>query len=390
MLIFPFLPLLLFFSLKVSKLKGTRKKMNIHLSSLVFVWLLPLTSCIAMTTQQKHNLGTADDRLATQEASTQGSGPPQSEVTTDVHLKRSPQTFTPTIQKEAAPTFFTWPERNESELAGNATAGPAQVSAGPRSPTTAGTSAGTSPPPSTEASSTSRSTHATSIPMPPLTRTTALVPTTTTPRKQSTNKAGMLPTGQPETTTTTHAAKPQKTKAVLGKKAKPDSNHGAVVGWIIGGTLVLMMLSFPVIYIKKRKLNKQQMTTKDWAGPSPFIENSEGDGQDRARSSQRISHFSFLPQRLSRRLSLLPETEEEMEDINPGTTFGDRHQQASTAQQDVQGRKGAAKTHVSPDVKGTSVQAASPHVDAPTSPTLEAASLSDHRPANGVGEPAQG
>lgn len=47
-------------------------------------------------------------------------------------------------------------------------------------------------------------------------------------------------------------------------------------------------------------------------------------GQAELRSNNRISLSSFLPQRLSKRLSLLPETEEEMEDLTPGSTFGDK------------------------------------------------------------------
>lgn len=212
---------------------------------------------------------------------------------------------------------------------------------------------------------------------------------TTAPPTQSTNKPGVLPS---PTTTTKDATKPQKKKAAPGKQASFESNHGVVVGWVVGGALVLMMLSFLLIYIRKRKLSEQQVTAKNWAGPSPFIENGQDDGQDGPRSSNRISLSSFLPQRMSRQLSLLPEAEEELEDIIPGSTFGDRHQEASSAQQGAgqedPGREGGGAA--SPDVKEESVLAASPQTDTPASPGLEAVSLTDPLPPNGVGETAQG
>lgn len=123
-----------------------------------------------------------------------------------------------------------------------------------------------------------------------------------------------------------------------GKKSVKVDGNGAVVAWVIGATLVLMMLSFLFIYIKKRKLKEQQITSKNWAGPSPFIENGEDSGQAKPHSSNRISLSSFLPLRASRRLSLLPEADEELEDVGPGSTFGDRQREASSAQQVAGGR----------------------------------------------------
>uniref|UniRef100_A0A3B4YKL0 Uncharacterized protein n=1 Tax=Seriola lalandi dorsalis TaxID=1841481 RepID=A0A3B4YKL0_SERLL len=118
-------------------------------------------------------------------------------------------------------------------------------------------------------------------------------------------------------------------------KEKPNRgvSHGKAVAWIIGGALVLMMVGFLVIFIKKRKLQKQQITTTDWAGPSPFLEDGADNGFVTLRPSNRISLSSFLPQRLSKRLSLLPETEEELEDMTPGTTFGEKRQGNTSGQQ---------------------------------------------------------
>ncbi|XP_075993780.1 ecotropic viral integration site 2B [Genypterus blacodes] len=110
------------------------------------------------------------------------------------------------------------------------------------------------------------------------------------------------------------------------KNSYKGENHGKVVTWIIGGALVFLIVGILVIYVKKQKIKKEQVATKDWAGPSPFLEGGAGsDGQVELRSSNRISLSSFLPMRLSRRLSMLQETEEELEDIN-NTTFGDKHE----------------------------------------------------------------
>ncbi|XP_077962143.1 uncharacterized protein LOC144410280 isoform X2 [Gasterosteus aculeatus] len=100
-----------------------------------------------------------------------------------------------------------------------------------------------------------------------------------------------------------------------GKRQKPreGSTHGQVVAGLIGGALVGMMVGFLLIYLKKRQLQKQQVTTADWAGPSPFL---EGDGPAPLRPSNRISLSGFL----SQRQSALPETE--LEDMAPGSTFG--------------------------------------------------------------------
>lgn len=133
------------------------------------------------------------------------------------------------------------------------------------------------------------------------------------------------------------------------------TNDGKVVAGLIGGALVLMMGGFLFIYIKKRKLQKQQITTSDWAGPSPFLEGGADNGQVTLRSSNRISFSSFLPQRLSKRLSLLPETVEELEEIRPGTTFGSKLQGRSFGQtvdeNDVKESNGTAA--LGPEMKST-------------------------------------
>ncbi|XP_071378313.1 protein EVI2B-like [Centroberyx affinis] len=148
-----------------------------------------------------------------------------------------------------------------------------------------------------------------------------------TQQTEGTTKAPTVATKIPFITTTKAKKKP-KPPLKPDEKAEPNKgkSHGTAVAWIIGGALVLMMIGFLVIYVKKRKLQKQQINTRDWAGPSPFLDSgTDGDDQVELRSSNRISLSSFLPQRLSRRLSLLQETDEELEDIKPSSTFGDNH-----------------------------------------------------------------
>ncbi|XP_047450131.1 protein EVI2B [Mugil cephalus] len=120
--------------------------------------------------------------------------------------------------------------------------------------------------------------------------------------------------------------KKMKRKETSKKENKsPDGvNHGKAVAGLIGGALLLMMVGFLVIYIKKRKLQRQTITTTDWAGPSPFLEGGADNGRGAQRSSNRISLTTILPQGLIKRLSLLPETDE-LEDVATGTTFRDKH-----------------------------------------------------------------
>lgn len=160
-----------------------------------------------------------------------------------------------------------------------------------------------------------------------------------------TNTDGLLSTGVSKTSKATTQKPLIHTTNV---KDKPDnqkmtSSDGKVVAGIIGGALILMMVGFLVIFVKKRNLRRQQITTSDWAGPSPFLDGGSNNSSVTLRSSQRISLSSFLPQRLSRRLSLLQETEEEMEDMTPVSTFGNQeHTLGQEVDGDVKERNGTA------------------------------------------------
>lgn len=118
----------------------------------------------------------------------------------------------------------------------------------------------------------------------------------------------------------------KKGKDTPGGNSKKSDSHATIVASIIGGALIMMIIGFIAIFVRKRKYKQQQVLTKDWAGPSPFLENNTENGHGNLTSSNRISISSFLPQRLSRKLSLLPEEDQELDDIMPGTTFGGKRE----------------------------------------------------------------
>lgn len=163
------------------------------------------------------------------------------------------------------------------------------------------------------------------------------------------------------------------------KKDPPQSNSkttndsGIIVACIIGGALVIMLIGFIVIFFQRKRYKQQQVLTKDWAGPSPFLENNADNGHVNLTSANRISFSSFLPQRLSRKLSLLPEEDQELEDIITGTTFGGKQETSGKAEtQSIHESNGTAAG--APEVKiegnstGTSSQA---NEEPPTDKNLE-------------------
>ncbi|KAF4086114.1 hypothetical protein AMELA_G00102590 [Ameiurus melas] len=115
------------------------------------------------------------------------------------------------------------------------------------------------------------------------------------------------------------------------------SHPGHIVASLIGSILFLMFVAFVVVLIRNRQMKKKQMENSDWAGPSPFIEGDihpnlptiNEDGSFHNQGSKRISLYSFLPQRLSKRLSMLNPTDEEvpLEYTQASSTFGQCHVQ---------------------------------------------------------------
>ncbi|XP_041733916.1 proteoglycan 4 [Coregonus clupeaformis] len=148
------------------------------------------------------------------------------------------------------------------------------------------------------------------------------------------------------TTTAKKKPMPPLTKTANKDESKKTGNHGTVVAVLIGGTLVLMLVGFGVIFVRKRIQQRMQLQNTTWAGPSPLLDGgvqSELGNDDSSdvhlRGSNRISSSGFLSQRLSMRLSLLQETDKEflMGEIPAGSTFG-----RETVSDDVKPSNGTA------------------------------------------------
>nr|XP_055052791.1 protein EVI2B [Misgurnus anguillicaudatus] len=152
----------------------------------------------------------------------------------------------------------------------------------------------------------------------------------TTQRKKITEKRPP-PTIKPvERTTTT--LKTTKKKVVPPPNNNQQKSPGPIVASIICTTLVLMFIGIIYILVRKRKIQKKQLENSEWAGPSPFLDGElqpdvpatvESESVNR-RGFGQISISKYLPQRLSKHLTLRRDTDEEvfMGDILQGSTFG--------------------------------------------------------------------
>ncbi|XP_051935022.1 uncharacterized protein LOC127609224 [Hippocampus zosterae] len=167
---------------------------------------------------------------------------------------------------------------------------------------------------------------------------TAATSSTTSLENKPTNIGG-------DTTPSTESYKPSRVTIITEpnkiqepptENLNPVSIHSHVVAGLIGVALVSMVVGILVIIVK-RKLQKEQKTTTAWAGPSPFLNHGNDNGQVTLRSSNRISAASFLYQKTSKRLSLLPEIQEESEAKTPASTFGRTHQ-GSTSESELDTR----------------------------------------------------
>ncbi|XP_061537936.1 uncharacterized protein LOC133405194 [Phycodurus eques] len=138
--------------------------------------------------------------------------------------------------------------------------------------------------------------------------------------------------------------KPNKIQEPPKEKSNNVPIHSQVVAGLIGVALLSMVVGILVIFVKKRKLQRQQITTNDWAGPSPFLIHGDDNGRVTMRSSNQISLPSFLSQRISNRLSFLPEIQEESEAITPGSTFGSTHG-GITSEQEFDNKSALESTH---------------------------------------------
>ncbi len=364
--------------------------MSTGLFSLMFLWLLPVTAHGAVTSGQNHNFthvmrdegGSTFtyDQLTTQEASSLN--PFSEERTTQPSTKpslptsgtRPPKPAMTNIQTTATPTN---PRSRQLDSSTGDMRSTTPVQFELSTPMTVVSRQTSNPaatsrvPPVLSSSTQSRATgntltsqfnaDETTHPSTSPTRSTNISFTTTTSTKpaENTSTSTRPLTGShaahstrlyqtsPATKTSSNIInkkrdEPAETNATL----KTGTNHSTAVAGLIGGALVLMMVGFLVIYVKKRKIQRQQVTTKDWAGPSPFLEGGVDNKPATLRSSNRVSLISFLPNRLSKRLSLLPETNEELEDMTPGTTFGNQYQESTcgpeTDEKDGQESNGSA------------------------------------------------
>lgn len=347
--------------------------MTVNSVCLIFTVLLPLTASGTVTSGQRYNFtnvmtGTpvtqntfAQDKMTSQEVSSLN---PTSitDINTTEEKATTPRqtspttpskTFFPGIPTSSIPTNSTWSQSNSS------TVGMTSTTEIPPSFTTSETPDATSHAsiptttigtPSMSSSSSQRQfttdkttrpfTRSTWSPNPNSTTTTFTEPVENPSTNQSTDQSTNTSTSTvrsgdatQSTGYTTSMATTKKPVIYVTKtdeevpeyKSENQAPHGKTVAGLIGGALVLMMVGFLVILIKKRKLQKQQITTRDWAGPSPFLEDGADNGQVTLRSSNRISLSSFLPERMSKRLSLLQETDdEELKDMTQDTTFGNK------------------------------------------------------------------
>lgn len=345
---------------------------------IISIWLLSLAGSSTVTSGQNHSF----NRLTTQDTSssspsevprlntpstTAHGNPAEEKTTTKLPLQTGHTAATPTssLLSQVNSSTGVMSTEVQSKVTGSTTVSQATNSTKPTTVplmltnSTQSQSTGMTPTSQFRDGSTRPSTTP-----PQSTNLISTAPTSTKPEKDPSASTSPAPGGDATQTTgitsvtkTIPTTKPKKVEDLSGKQtdSKEGANHSKVVAGLIGGALVLMMVGFLVIYMKKRKIQQQQLTTTDWAGPSPFLEGGGDKEQVTLRSSNRISLSSFLPQRLSKRLTLLPETEEELQDMTPGTTFGGTHQ-GSTFGREVDGNDGQESNGTAaavPEMKST-------------------------------------
>uniref|UniRef100_A0A3P9KDY1 Uncharacterized protein n=1 Tax=Oryzias latipes TaxID=8090 RepID=A0A3P9KDY1_ORYLA len=299
------------------------------MKTLVFVWLLPLAASEALTTGW-HNMVT--DYSTNQSQLTTHT--PVSLTPTNPLEKKSPPSLqsvtTPESTRPSAPdsTRPSAPERSTShessgslkpEIASTAALSSSQP---PTAPPMQSTSTNTQDAVTSPTSQISTSTTTSSLTPPSEIFTSHLATSVKTEDSNSTSTQATASTKTllPYRTTTFRSTSQTTKRAKL--QEKKESNSGQIVAGLIGGALALMMAGFLAIYITKRRIQKQQIMVTDWAGPSPFLQDEGNGGQVTQRPANRISIASFLPHRLSKRLSLLHDMDQELKDMAPAVTFG--------------------------------------------------------------------
>ncbi|XP_039478610.1 protein EVI2B [Oreochromis aureus] len=324
-----------------------RTAMTTDFTSLTLIWLLPLAASNAVTSNQTEVFSSVVtvESFSHNELTTHRM--PQTypeKITATKDAQRRSQTMpsnmilpntktTPAPTSSASPHLNRTPMESLTEIQSTAIKSSMTVQTGTPATPTSVTPVIINSTQSQKALSTHVRRHTNPYPPTFSPKSTKLISTTNTITTPEEDKSeSMSPaagddvkhsTGLHKTSTSIHNTRKTKIQEPSERK---KTNHGKVVAGLIGGALLVMMVGFLIIFIKKRKLQKQQVSTTDWAGPSPFLEGGANNGQVTMRPPNRISVASFLPARLSKRLSLLPETDEELEDMTQVTTFGDKNQ----------------------------------------------------------------
>uniref|UniRef100_A0A3P9HYC9 Uncharacterized protein n=1 Tax=Oryzias latipes TaxID=8090 RepID=A0A3P9HYC9_ORYLA len=294
---------------------------TLDFNSLVFVWLLPLAASDALTTGW-HNMVT--DYSTNQSQPTTHT--PVSLTPTNPLEKKSPPSLqsltTPESTRPSAPESSTSHESSGSLKPETASTAALSSSQPPTAPPMQSTSTNTQDAETSPTSQISTSNTTSSLTPPSEIFTSHL---TTSVKTEDSNSTSTQATASTKTLlpyrTTTFRSTSQTTKRAKLQEKK-ESNSGQIVAGLIGGALALMMAGFLAIYITKRRIQKQQIMVTDWAGPSPFLQDEGDGGQVTQRPANRISIASFLPHRLSKRLSLLHDMDQELKDMAPAVTFG--------------------------------------------------------------------
>lgn len=308
--------------------------MTLHFFSILLLWLLPLSAGLSAFTAKPSVPSTqsTDDVSVTEEKTMNPSGKPLilvSQTTLPVSHPVDP--------KAARPSFSTMSQVNistaDSTSAGTVdlettTSSTAAETTGQDEKTTrvvfsTSTQFGNSTQ-SQSPGTTSDSVNITDGNTQPISAAVTLTTTTKTSSTRTTAKKGATPSTPPKKTT----GDKDQTKAK--KKQQKDTFHSKLAAGLIGGALAGMMVGFLIIFLKRRGIQKQQLITAEWAGPSPFVQNGSDDDHTHG-SDNKIVLTNFLPQRLSKRFSFLHDTGEEMKELKPGTTFGDKHREEKPA-----------------------------------------------------------
>lgn len=235
--------------------------MTINFVSLIFIGLLPLTARCRVTAPQNHNFtyvmtGEAGNKFSHDQTTAQdvSSSSPLLEDSSHTTRKSVIADVNPTEEKMAKPST-----RPSLQM----TIQTAETSTNSTSSSTSSFQLNSS---TVEIKSTTEDAVKTLTSQ--FTSAKSIHPITSTSTSSITGNDFMWSTTLPAMTKTpfiyTTVAKKEKEQNQTEKKSKNGTNHSKAVAGLIGGALVLMMVGFLVIYIKKQKLQRQQITFRSF------------------------------------------------------------------------------------------------------------------------------